>query len=214
MNPSEDPFLPQRLALVDVLRRKGITDERVLQAVARVPRHIFAGEENYPYAYEDRPLPVGEGQTISQPFTVAYMTQLLDVEPGTKVLEIGTGSGYQTAILSAMGAKVYTMERIKKLLDRALEKLKQTGFMPEYAAHGDGYAGLPEFAPFDRVIVTAAAPFIPPALTEQLAKGGKMVIPVGTGSQTMYRLLKDSEGRIRKEAYDQFVFVPLLPGKK
>jgi len=204
----------QRLQLTEQLRRKGIRDPRVLDAIARVPRHVFAGPENYHRAYEDKPLPIGNGQTISQPFTVAYMTQLLDVEPGMKVLEIGTGSGYQTAVLVAMGAEVYTVERIRALYERARKNLEATGLLPAGMLYGDGYAGWKEHAPYDRIIITAAPPEIPQKVVEQLKPGGKMVVPVGTDWQTMTRLIKTPEGKILREEYDTFLFVPMRRGQE
>ncbi len=199
-----------RERLVEIIREKGITDKRVLEAIGKVPRHLFIEPALRQFAYEDRPLPIGEGQTISQPFTVAYQTQLLDVKPGMKVLEIGTGSGYQTAVLLEMGARVYTLERIGELFHETRDRLKSLGYHPEYMAHSDGYNGLPEFAPYDRIIVTAAAPEIPKPLIDQLKPGGIMVIPVGKGSQDMVRVIKQPDGTIKLEYYDKFTFVPLL----
>jgi protein-L-isoaspartate(D-aspartate) O-methyltransferase len=216
MIPDENElkYILPREKLVELLYEKGIRDPKILEAFRRVPRHKFvdAGLENY--AYEDRPLPIGEGQTISQPFTVAYMTHLLEVKPGDKILEIGTGSGYQAAILSELGAHVYTLERIKSLHEQALKKLKNAGYTPVYAGYGNGFEGLPEFAPYDKIIVTAAAPHIPPALIDQLKHGGIMVIPVGKDSQLMHRIIKKDSWEIIDEVYDRFAFVPMLPGKK
>ncbi len=203
-----------RAQLVKTIASKGISDPRVLEAIGKVPRHLFVEPALRPYAYEDRPLPIGEGQTISQPFTVAYMTQLLNVKPGMKVLEIGTGSGYQTAVLLEMGARVYTVERIGELYKETKERLESLGYRPDFMAHADGYEGLPQFAPYDRIIVTAAAPHIPTALLKQLKPGGIMVIPVGIESQDMIRIVKDEQGKIRKEYYDKFTFVPLLRDKE
>ncbi|NPA46958.1 MAG: protein-L-isoaspartate(D-aspartate) O-methyltransferase [Chlorobi bacterium] len=215
MTPNDNDlkyFRPRR-ELVELLRSKGIRDESVLQAIERIPRHRFIDPALGPYAYEDRPLPIGSEQTISQPFTVAYMTQLLDLKPGMKVLEIGTGSGYQTAVLLEMGARVYSVERIKSLYEETKERLEALGYYPERLVYGDGYKGLPAFAPYDRIIVTAAAPYVPPALVEQLAPGGKMVIPVGKGTQDMWRIIKDESGNVMTEKYEKFAFVPLKPGK-
>jgi protein-L-isoaspartate(D-aspartate) O-methyltransferase len=216
MNIPEDElkFVLPRQMLVEEIKRQGITDEKVLHAIMNVPRHKFVDEGLEPYAYENRPLPIGGGQTISQPFTVAYMSQLLDLEPGMKVLEIGTGSGYQTAVLLEMGAKVYTLERIKNLYETTKKKLKESGYQPVYTGYGNGYEGLPEYAPYDRIIVTAAAPYIPDALVEQLKPGGKMVIPVGKNVQRMVRITKTEDGKIKEEIFDRFTFVPLLPGKE
>ncbi len=207
-------FVRPRRELINTLRAKGITDPRMLQAMERVPRHRFVDPSMERFAYEDRPLPIGNDQTISQPFTVAFMTQLLDVHPGMKVLEVGTGSGYQTAVLLELGARVYSVERIKELAEEAKQRLENLGYFPERIVYGDGYAGLPVFAPFDRIIVTAGAPYVPPALTGQLAPGGVMVIPVGTGVQEMLRIEKDKEGHLHTRSYGEFTFVPLKGGKQ
>jgi protein-L-isoaspartate(D-aspartate) O-methyltransferase len=203
-----------RRQLVEVIRHKGITDERVLHAILHLPRHFFMDSAFDKIAYEDRAFPIGEDQTISQPYTVAYQTQLLELKPFEKVLEIGTGSAYQASVLAEMGAQVYTIERQKKLF----ELNKQFGFIKKYPNikffFGDGYEGLPTYAPFDKVIVTAAAPFIPPRLVEQLKPGGRMVIPVGEGNvQQMRRLTLRPDGSIHEETFDTFSFVPLLGGK-
>jgi protein-L-isoaspartate(D-aspartate) O-methyltransferase len=203
-----------RRQLVDVIRHKGITDERVLHAILHLPRHFFMDSAFDKIAYEDRAFPIGEDQTISQPYTVAYQSQLLELKPFEKVLEIGTGSAYQACVLAEMGAQVYTIERQKKLF----ETNKQFAFIKKYAAikffFGDGYEGLPTYAPFDKIIVTAAAPYIPPRLVEQLKTGGRMVIPVGEGNvQQMLRLTLQAEGTVIEEVFDTFSFVPLLGGK-
>ncbi|HLZ90049.1 MAG TPA: protein-L-isoaspartate(D-aspartate) O-methyltransferase [Puia sp.] len=203
-----------RRQLVEVIRKKGITDERVLDAILHIPRHFFMDSAFDKIAYEDRAFPIAEGQTISQPYTVAYQTQLLEVKPFDKVLEIGTGSAYQACVLAEMRAQVYTIERQKKLFDGN----KQFPFLKKYPAlkffYGDGYEGLPTYGPFDKVIVTAAAPFIPPKLVEQLKPGGLMVIPVGEGAvQRMLRLTKQADGSATQEVYDNFSFVPMIEGK-
>lgn len=203
-----------RKQLVDLIRKKGITDERVLQAVLDIPRHYFIDSAFDQIAYEDRAFPIAEGQTISQPYTVAYQTQLLEVKPHEKILEVGTGSAYQAVVLAVMGAQVYTIERQKQLYDHN----KQFGYLRNFPAiryfYGDGYQGLPTYAPFDKIIVTAAAPVIPDKLVEQLKPGGKMVIPVGEGRvQQMLRIIKDADGAIQEEIYDDFSFVPMLQGK-
>jgi protein-L-isoaspartate(D-aspartate) O-methyltransferase len=203
-----------RRQLVEVIRRKGITDERVLNAILHLPRHFFMDSAFDKIAYEDRAFPIGEDQTISQPYTVAYQSQLLELKPFDKVLEIGTGSAYQACILAEMGAQVHTIERQKKLF----ETNKQFAFIKKYNNikffFGDGYEGLPTYAPFDQVIVTAAAPYIPPRLVEQLKPGGRMVIPVGEGSvQQMLRLTLREDGGVIEEVFDNFSFVPLLGGK-
>jgi len=203
-----------RRQLVEVIRQKGITDERVLDAILHIPRHFFMDSALDKIAYEDRAFPIGEGQTISQPYTVAYQTQLLEIKPYEKVLEIGTGSAYQASVLAEMKAQVYTIERQKKLFDLN----KQFAFLKKYPSlkffYGDGYEGLPTYGPFDKVIVTAAAPFIPPKLVDQLKPGGLMVIPVGEGQvQRMLRLTKQADGKATQEVFDNFSFVPMVEGK-
>ena len=203
-----------RKQLVELIRNKGINDERVLQAILEIPRHYFIDSAFDQIAYEDRAFPIAEGQTISQPYTVAYQSQLLDLQSHEKVLEVGTGSGYQACVLAIMGAQVYTIERQKQLYDQN----KQFSFLRNYPAiryfYGDGYQGLPTYAPFDKIIVTAAAPAIPDKLVDQLKPGGKMVIPVGEGKiQQMMRINKDASGQIHEEIFDDFSFVPMLQGK-
>ena len=203
-----------RKRLVEIIRGKGITDEKILHAVERIPRHFFLDSAFDEVAYEDKAFPIAEGQTISQPYTVAYQTQLLDVKPFHKVLEIGTGSAYQASVLAELGAQVYTIERQKKLF----EGNKKFQFIKKYPNikffYGDGYEGLPTFAPFDRVLITAAAPDVPQKLIEQLKPGGVMVIPVGSGEvQVMKRLIKQADGGVVEEVYDRFSFVPMLGGK-
>src|SRR6201996_5674996 len=203
-----------RRQLVAVVRQKGITDERGLQAILQIPRHYFMDSAFDKIAYEDRAFPIGEEQTISQPYTVAYQSQLLDIRPFDKILEIGTGSAYQASVLAEMGAQVFTIERQKKLFDTN----KQFTYLKKYPGlkffYGDGYEGLPTYGPFDKVIVTAAAPFIPPKLIEQLKPGGKMVIPVGEGQvQRMLRLTKQADGSTIQEVFDNFSFVPMVEGK-
>ena len=203
-----------RKQLVDGIRRKGISDERVLQAILEIPRHYFIDSAFDQIAYEDRAFPIAEGQTISQPYTVAYQTQLLEIKPHDKVLEVGTGSAYQATVLAVIGAQVYTIERQKQLYDHN----KHFDYLRNFPAiryfYGDGYQGLPTYAPFDKIIVTAAAPAIPDKLLEQLKPGGKMVIPVGEGKvQQMLRILKEPDGLIQEEIFDDFSFVPMLQGK-
>jgi len=203
-----------RKKLVDLLKEKGITDERVLDAINTIPRHYFLDSAFDKIAYEDRAFEIAAGQTISQPYTVAYQTQLLQVKKGDKVLEIGTGSVYQATILAEMGARVYTIERQKKLYDLQKEYYFRNKYPNIKFFYGDGFEGLPTFAPFDKVIITAAAPFIPPKLIQQLKPGGLMVIPVDEGgSQRMLRLTKQADGSVTEEAFDQFSFVPMLTGK-
>lgn len=202
-----------RRKLVDSLRRKGISEERVLAAMEVVPRHFFLDSALAHLAYEDQALPIESEQTISQPFTVAFQTQLLQVEKRQRILEVGTGSGYQAAILGALGARVFTIERHKNLQEQAKELLKAMKFRNVRCYWGDGYKGLPEFAPFDRIIVTAAAEAIPEALLEQLKPGGFMVIPVGDPVQKMLRITRGSDGTISQESFGSFRFVPFLKGK-
>ncbi len=199
--------------LVEHLRRSGIRDERVLEAIARVPRERFVPREWRDEAYADHPLPIGEGQTISQPYIVALMTQALDLKPGEKVLEIGTGSGYQTAILAEMGADLHTVELRPSLLEAARRRLERLGYSNIHYRLGDGHLGWPELAPYDAILVTAAPDEIPPALIEQLAPGGRMVIPVGPtpGYQTLWLILKDRNGGIRRVDLGGVAFVPLVP---
>jgi protein-L-isoaspartate(D-aspartate) O-methyltransferase len=203
-----------RRQLVDIVREKGITDQRVLQALSDIPRHFYMDSAFDKIAYEDRAFPIGEGQTISQPYTVAYQSQLLEIRPFEKILEIGTGSAYQASVLAEMGAQVYTIERQKKLFDGN----KQFSYLKKYPGlkffYGDGYEGLPTYAPFDKVIVTAAAPFVPPKLVEQLKPGGLMVIPVGGKDvQRMLRLTRQADGTATEEVFDNFSFVPMEKGK-
>jgi len=202
-----------RKKLVDSLREKGITDRNVLQAIDRVPRHLFLDSSFLEFAYLDKAFPIGSGQTISQPYTVAYQTQLLQVTPGDKILEIGTGSGYQSCVLLEMGAKVYTIERQKKLFEKTRSFLPAIGYNPKMF-YGDGYKGLPPFAPFDRIIITAAAPEVPKELINQMKTGGVLVIPVGPLEvQTMVTILKISTTEILRTEHDQFRFVPMLGNK-
>ncbi len=201
-----------RNRLVDALKIKGIKDERILAAIGRVPRHVFMESTFINYAYRDQAFPIGAGQTISQPYTVAFQTQLLDVKPLHKVLEVGTGSGYQAAILCEMGAKVHTIERQKELYLKARDLLNDLGYNPSFH-FGDGCRGLPTYGPFDRILVTAATPVIPPELKNQLVTGGKMVIPVGSeGHQEMILLTRTGDEDFTIVKHGSFVFVPLLRG--
>jgi protein-L-isoaspartate(D-aspartate) O-methyltransferase len=203
-----------RRKLVEIIKGKGITDERVLAAIETIPRHFFLDSAFDEVAYEDKAFPIAEKQTISQPYTVAYQSQLLEVKPFDKVLEIGTGSAYQASVLAELGAQVYTIERQKKLF----ETNKKFEFLKKYPNikffYGDGYEGLPTFGPFDKVLITAAAPIVPPKLVLQMKVGGMMVIPVGGGDvQTMKRLIKQADGTVKEEVFDHFSFVPMLGGK-
>ena len=203
-----------RKQLVQILREKGIEDEKVLSAIEAIPRHFFLDPAFERQAYEDRAFPILSNQTISQPYTVAYQSELLRIKKFDKVLEIGTGSAYQACVLAEMGATVYTIERQRALYDF----VGKFFFLKKYTNikrfYGDGYEGLPSFAPFDKVIVTAAAPFIPPKLIEQMKPGGIAVIPVGDDNgQKMMRITKDKEGNVHEEELGDFSFVPMLSGK-
>lgn len=199
----------KRNQLVKTLIGKGIRDKAVLKAVGKVPRHLFIDSSFEDYAYQDKPFPIAAGQTISQPYTVAYQTELLGVQAGQKVLEVGTGSGYQAAILVEMGVKVYSIERQKELFDHTRSLMRKLGYQFEMQ-YGDGYRGMPSRAPFHGIVVTAGAPYIPEPLTEQLAPGGRMIIPVGQGTQRMIIVEKDARGNLHQEKKGEFRFVPLL----
>jgi len=202
-----------RKKLAELLKSKGIEDAHVLNAIAKVPRHYFFDETFWNQAYKDIAFPIGEGQTISQPYTVAYQSELLHIRKGDKVLEIGTGCGYQTCILLELGAKVYTIERQEKLYQRTVKVLPHIGYKAEFF-YGDGSKGLPKHAPFNKIIVTAGAPFVPEDLLKQLAIGGTLVIPVGNEeSQKMVTVLKTSENDFEKVTLDTFRFVPLVGDK-
>ena len=203
-----------RKKLVETIARKGIQDKRILDAVQKIPRHTFLDSSFLEFAYEDKPFPIGSGQTISQPYTVAFQTELLEISKGDKVLEIGTGSGYQACLLAEMGAKVYTIERQKKLYEKTKNFLPKIGYRQIKCFYGDGYKGLPAFAPYDKVLITAAAPEIPDLLASQLKTGGFIVVPLGEGDvQTMLRLCKNQEGELEEEKFGTFRFVPLLKNK-
>lgn len=201
-----------RHRLVKDIAEKGIKDERVLKAIGAVPRHMFFESSFIKFAYQDKAFPIGAGQTISQPYTVAFQSELLQVINGDKVLEVGTGSGYQAAVLCEMGAKVYSIERHKELHLKSSLLLARMGYKLGFFL-GDGYKGLPQFAPFDKIIVTAGAPHIPEELLTQLNVGGVMVIPVGSGDvQMMTRITRTSETEFSQEQFGQFLFVPMLKG--
>jgi len=202
-----------RKKLVEELRNKGIEDERILSAIGKIPRHYFLEKAFEDWAYKDQAFPIGSDQTISQPFTVAYQTDLLDISSGDKILEIGTGSGYQAAVLFEMGAKVYTIERQAKLFDKTSVLLKKMEYGSIRTFLKDGINGLPRFAPFNKILVTAAAKEVPPALLQQLAVGGHLVIPVGRkGVQIMMRITHLGQNEYKTEKFDKFKFVPLLSG--
>jgi protein-L-isoaspartate(D-aspartate) O-methyltransferase len=199
--------------LVDLLKEKGITNEAVLEAIRAVPRHLFMESSFEQYAYQDKPFPIGAGQTISQPYTVAFQTEQLHVTSGNKVLEVGTGSGYQAAVLCEMGVKVYSIERIKELFDASSQILRRLNYNITQK-YGDGYAGIPAYAPFDGIVVTAGAPYVPKTLMQQLKVGGRLVIPVGEESQVMNVITRVTEKKYKKEEKGLFRFVPLLKEKE
>jgi protein-L-isoaspartate(D-aspartate) O-methyltransferase len=201
-----------RKTLVDEIRVKGIKDDKVLAAMLKVPRHLFMDNSFMQFSYKDQAFPIGSGQTISQPYTVAYQSLLLQVERFDKILEIGTGSGYQSAILIELGANVYTIERQRELYLKAQALLPCIGYNPKFF-YGDGYKGLPTYGPFDKIIITAATPQIPENLLLQLKPGGRMVLPMGPpNKQVMYVVVKTSETEFYKEAHGTFMFVPMLKG--
>lgn len=214
--PREDNYLHKglRRQLVQTLREKGIKDEKVLAAIEAIPRHFFLDPAFERIAYEDRAFPITAGQTISQPYTVAFQSQLLEIKKFDKVLEIGTGSAYQACVLAELGAMVYSIERQKALYDFVGQFFFLRNYPNIKRFYGDGYEGLPTFAPFDKIIITAAAPYVPPRLVEQLKPGGIMVAPVGDDKgQKMMRITKDAQGTVKQEELGNFVFVPMLTGK-
>jgi len=202
-----------RNQLVNQLKEKGITDSNVLEAIKKIPRHLFLNSSFSDYAYQDKAFPIGAGQTISQPYTVAFQSQLLEVKKDHKILEIGTGSGYQTAVLCLMGAKVYSIERQNELFKQTSALLPKLGIRPKHLSFGDGYKGLPNHAPYDAIIVTAGAPIIPQALMAQLKIGGRLVIPLGEENQIMTLLIRKNETQFEKHDFGDFKFVPLLENK-
>ncbi|WP_293893230.1 protein-L-isoaspartate(D-aspartate) O-methyltransferase [Flavobacterium sp.] len=202
-----------RNQLAKLLETKGITNKTVLDAIRKIPRHLFLDSSFEDFAYQDKAFPIGAGQTISQPYTVAFQSQLLEVKKEHKILEIGTGSGYQTAVLVAMGAKVYSVERQNELFKTTLALLPKLGIRPKHLSFGDGYKGLPNHAPFDSIIVTAGAPIIPKPLMAQLKIGGRLVIPLGKEEQIMTLLIRKNETQFEKHEFGDFRFVPLLENK-
>jgi protein-L-isoaspartate(D-aspartate) O-methyltransferase len=202
-----------RNQLAKTLQEKGIADKNVLEVIKKIPRHLFLNSSFEDYAYQDKAFPIGAGQTISQPYTVAFQTQLLEIKKGHKVLEIGTGSGYQTAVLCMMGASVYTIERQNELFKTTSLLLPKLGIRPKHISFGDGYKGLENHAPFDSIIVTAGAPIIPKPLMAQLKIGGRLVIPLGEEDQIMTLLIRKNETQFEKHEYGDFKFVPLLENK-
>ena len=202
-----------RRHLVEQLRNKGITDEEVLSAIGSVPRHLFMDSGFESHAYQDKAFPIAAEQTISQPYTVAFQSQLLQLQKGQSVLEIGTGSGYQTAVLILLGADVYSIERQHQLYRYSMRQLPKLGYRSKKLVFGDGYKGLPEFAPFDRILVTAGAKEVPKALLNQLVIGGRMVIPVGIETQEMILMVRTSAKEFEKQKHGTFRFVPMLTDK-
>jgi protein-L-isoaspartate(D-aspartate) O-methyltransferase len=202
-----------RQKLVDTIKNKGIEDENVLYAIGDIPRHLFMDSGFLDHAYQDKAFPIAADQTISQPYTVAFQTQLLKVKKGDKVLEIGTGSGYQTAVLCVLGAKVYSIERQLELFKKTSKFLPKIGYRAKKLVFGDGYKGLPEEAPFDSIIVTAGAPFVPKPLLQQLKIGGRLVIPVGDNVQVMTLYIRTGEKEFEQHEFGEFRFVPLLEDK-
>ena len=202
-----------RNQLAKILEEKGITDKNVLEVLKKIPRHLFLNSSFEDFAYQDKAFPIGSGQTISQPYTVAFQSQLLQVKKGDKILEIGTGSGYQTAVLCLLGAKVYSVERQNELFKTTSLLLPKLGIRAKHLSFGDGYKGLPNHAPFDSIIVTAGAPIIPKPLMAQLKIGGKLVIPVGDKEQIMTMLIRKNETQFEKHEFGDFKFVPLLENK-
>lgn len=202
-----------RNRLADVVAAKGIRDKSVLAAIRAVPRHLFMDSSFEDHAYQDKAFPIAADQTISQPYTVAFQTELLEVKAGDKVLEIGTGSGYQTAVLLHLKTKVYSIERQQELFKRTKLFLRKMGYFPKKLSFGDGYKGMPDEAPFDGILVTAGAPEVPKALLGQLKVGGRLVIPVGVEDQVMYRITRKSDTEFERETFGKFRFVPLLKDK-
>ena len=202
-----------RKKMVEELHQSGIHDENVLNAMEKVPRHFFLDGAFVEIAYQNKAFPIGSGQTISHPYTVAFQSQLLECEPNMSVLEIGTGSGYQACVLDEIGVELYTVERFQNLYEKTTNLLKQMGYDRINTFHGDGFVGFKNFAPYDRIIVTAAAPYIPEELKNQLAVGGLLVAPIGKGEvQQMIRISRLTETDFETEAFDNFSFVPMLKG--
>ena len=203
----------KRQQLAAIVAAKGVKDKKVLEAIKSIPRHLFMDSSFEDHAYQDKAFPIAADQTISQPYTVAFQTELLEIKRGNTVLEIGTGSGYQTAVLCELGAKVYSIERQQELYKKTKIFLSKIGYRPKYLSFGDGYKGLPEYAPFDKIIVTAGAPYVPNALLSQLKVGGRLVIPIGENVQIMTLFVRKSNKEFDKKEYGDFRFVPLLEDK-
>ncbi|MHA7944999.1 protein-L-isoaspartate(D-aspartate) O-methyltransferase [Formosa sp. 3Alg 14/1] len=211
----KDTFKHQglRQQLVNTLKNKGITDVNVLKTIGNIPRHLFMDSSFLDHAYQDKAFPIAADQTISQPYTVAFQTELLKIKREAKILEIGTGSGYQTAVLCELGVKVYSIERQLELFKKTSKFLPKLGYRPKQLIFGDGYKGMPEEAPFDGIIVTAGAPFVPTPLLSQLKIGGRLVIPVGDQVQTMTLFVRKGPKEFEKHEFGEFRFVPLLEDK-
>ena len=203
----------KRQQLAAIVEAKGVKDKKVLAAINKIPRHLFMDSSFEDHAYQDKAFPIAADQTISQPYTVAFQTELLEIKKGDTVLEIGTGSGYQTAVLCELGAKVYSIERQRELYKKTKVFLAQIGYRPKYLSFGDGYKGLKEYAPYDKIIVTAGAPFVPNPLLAQLKVGGRLVIPVGEDVQVMTLFIRKSNKEFEKKEFGDFRFVPLLEDK-
>jgi protein-L-isoaspartate(D-aspartate) O-methyltransferase len=203
----------KRRQLIETLVIKGIKNTIVLDAIGKIPRHLFMDSSFEDHAYQDKAFPIAADQTISQPYTVARQTELLEVSKGEKVLEIGTGSGFQTAVLCELGTKVYSIERQQELFRKTKLFLTKLGYRPKFLSFGDGYKGLPEYAPFDKIIVTAGAPFVPKPLLSQLKVGGRLVIPVGDDPQIMTLFVRQTATKFEKKEFGEFRFVPLLEDK-
>ena len=212
--PDRDPYASARLTMVDEqLRRRGICDERLLAAMERVPRHEFIPQDSWDAAYRDHPVPIGQGQTISQPYIVAAMVHWLNLQPTDLVLEVGTGTGYEAAILAELAAEVVTIDRQPELAEEAARNFDRLGYENIRVAVGDGTLGVPEFAPYDAIIVAAAAPSVPPALIEQLAERGRLILPVGSRDSQVIQLLRKHEGEVITTSLEGARFVPLLGEK-
>lgn len=203
----------KRQQLAAIVEAKGVKDKKVLAAINKIPRHLFMDSSFEDHAYQDKAFPIAADQTISQPYTVGFQTELLEIKKGDTVLEIGTGSGYQTAVLCELGAKVYSIERQRELYKKTKSFLSKIGYRPKYLSFGDGYKGLEEYAPYDKIIVTAGAPFVPNPLLAQLKVGGRLVIPVGENVQVMTLFIRKSAKEFEKKEFGDFRFVPLLEDK-
>ena len=203
----------KRQQLAAIVEAKGVKDEKVLEAIRTIPRHLFMDSSFEDHAYQDKAFPIAADQTISQPYTVGFQSELLEIKKGDMVLEIGTGSGYQTAVLCELGAKVYSIERQRELYKKTKLFLSKIGYRPKHLSFGDGYKGWPEYAPFDKIIVTAGAPFVPKPLLAQLKVGGRLVIPVGDKVQVMTLFIRKSAKEFEKREFGDFRFVPLLEDK-